>query len=125
MMLGWALTFPNGTYSEFCLMNTLAYHCFDFLVGWIATIRLLGDTFEIEGFFVWHTIMAVLMCIVWLVLFTLTVIAFWKGKIFLAKDEDVLQDMGVEKNRVSESETSTLADSTEKPPHNAHGYNYV
>ncbi|KAI0790246.1 voltage-dependent anion channel [Irpex lacteus] len=101
----WALTFPN--------------------VGWIATIRLLGDTFEIEGFFVWHTIMAILMCIVWLILFTLTVIAFWKGKIFLAKDEDVLQDMGVEKNRVSESETSTLADSTEKPPHNAHGYNYV
>ncbi|KAF8473685.1 hypothetical protein DFH94DRAFT_763654 [Russula ochroleuca] len=37
----WALTFPN--------------------VGWISTLRVLGDTLQIPGFFVLHTIMAVLM----------------------------------------------------------------
>lgn len=61
-------------------------------VGWIATIRVLGDIFNLEGFFVWHLIMAVAMCTVWIILFTLTALAFWKGKIFLAKDEEVLQD---------------------------------
>ncbi|KAK7677832.1 hypothetical protein QCA50_019144 [Cerrena zonata] len=68
----WALTFPN--------------------VGWIATIRALGDIFNLNGFFVWHTIMAVLMCTVWVVLILLTILAFWKGKIFYAKDEDVIKD---------------------------------
>ena len=70
-------------------------------------------------------IMVIIMCIVWLVLFSLTAVAFWKGKIFMAKDEDVINDMLAEKNNGSESETSTLADSTEKPSHNLHGHNYV
>jgi tellurite resistance protein TehA-like permease len=70
--LGWALTFPN--------------------VGWISTLRVLGDTLQIPGFFVLHTIMAILMCTVWVVLFGLTAVAFWKGKIFLAAEEDVLRD---------------------------------
>ena len=65
---------------------------FTLAVGWISTIRALGDIFELKGFFVWHTTMAVIMCIVWIVLFTLTVFAFFKGKIFMAKDEDVLKD---------------------------------
>ncbi|TFK83850.1 hypothetical protein K466DRAFT_244364 [Polyporus arcularius HHB13444] len=68
----WALTFPN--------------------VGWISTIRVLGDTFELEGFFTWHLIMTIIMCTVWVVLFVLTVVAFFKGKIFLAKPEEVIQD---------------------------------
>jgi len=68
----WALTFPN--------------------VGWISTLRVLGDTLQIPGFFVLHAIMAVLMCMVWTVLFGLTVVAFWKGKIFLAEEADVLRD---------------------------------
>ncbi|KAH9166888.1 voltage-dependent anion channel-domain-containing protein [Lactarius sanguifluus] len=68
----WALTFPN--------------------VGWITTLRVLGDALDIPGFFVVHTVMAVLMCIVWLVLFSLTILAFWKGKIFLAAETDVLRD---------------------------------
>lgn len=38
-------------------------------------------------------VMAVLMCTVWVVLFSLTVLAFWKGKIFYARDEDVLKDI--------------------------------
>ena len=70
-------------------------------------------------------IMVIIMCIVWLVLFSLTAVAFWKGKIFMAKDEDVINDMLTEKNNGSESETSTLADATEKPSHNLHGHNYV
>ena len=36
--------------------------------------------------------MTILMCVVWIILFTLTLLAFWKGKIFLAKDEDVWMD---------------------------------
>jgi hypothetical protein len=32
------------------------------------------------------------MCTVWVVLFGLTAVAFWKGKIFLAAEEDVLRD---------------------------------
>ncbi|KAH9989571.1 voltage-dependent anion channel [Russula vinacea] len=70
--LSWALTFPN--------------------VGWISTLRVLGDTLQIPGFFVLHTIMTVLMCMVWAVLFGLTVLAFWKGKIFFADEADVLRD---------------------------------
>ncbi|TCD62836.1 hypothetical protein EIP91_006349 [Steccherinum ochraceum] len=69
----WALTFPN--------------------VGWISTIRVLGDIFELKGFFIWHLIMAVVMCTLWVVLFSLTLWAFFKGKIFYAKDEDILQDI--------------------------------
>ncbi len=53
---------------------------------------MLGDTFELEGFFTWHLIMTVIMCTVWVVLFVLTVVAFFKGKIFLAKPEEVIQD---------------------------------
>ncbi|EIN03552.1 hypothetical protein PUNSTDRAFT_146990 [Punctularia strigosozonata HHB-11173 SS5] len=68
----WALTFPN--------------------VGWIATTKVLADTFVIPGFYVVHLIMVILMCIAWLILFALTILAFWKGKIFMAKDEEVLRD---------------------------------
>ncbi|KAJ8468645.1 hypothetical protein ONZ45_g17174 [Pleurotus djamor] len=68
----WALTFPN--------------------VGWIATMRLLGDIFRINGFYVTHAIMAILICVVWLILFVLTIIAFWKGLIFQSKEEDVIKD---------------------------------
>ncbi|EIW57040.1 uncharacterized protein TRAVEDRAFT_151665 [Trametes versicolor FP-101664 SS1] len=68
----WALTFPN--------------------VGWISTIRVLGDIFKLKGFFIWHLIMAIIMTTVWAVLFVLTVLAFCKGKIFLAKSEEVIKD---------------------------------
>lgn len=61
-------------------------------VGWISTIRVLGDTFNIPGFYIWHLVMSILICVVWVVLFVLTAIAFWKGEIFLAKSEDVLKD---------------------------------
>jgi hypothetical protein len=38
--------------------------------------------------------MTVLMFATWVVLIIFTVMAFWKGKIFLAKPEDVLKDSG-------------------------------
>jgi hypothetical protein len=69
---GWALTFPN--------------------VGWINTLRALGDIFGIKGFSVWHAIMTFLVCMVWLILFGLTILAFVRGKIFMAKDADVWKD---------------------------------
>jgi uncharacterized membrane protein YhdT len=72
MRTGWALTFPN--------------------VGWINTLRALGDIFGIKGFSVWHAIMTFLVCMVWLILFCLTILAFVRGKIFLAKDADVWRD---------------------------------
>ncbi len=74
------------------------------LVGWISTIRVLGDIFDLQGFFVWHLIMSILMCTVWVVLFALTAVAFWKGKIFLAKDEDVLKD-SVKQKELNEKES--------------------
>lgn len=36
--------------------------------------------------------MTILMCITWLILFVLTIVAFWRGLIFRSKDEDVLKD---------------------------------
>lgn len=53
---------------------------------------MLGDIFKLKGFFIWHLIMAITMTTVWAVLFVLTVVAFCKGKIFLAKSEEVIQD---------------------------------
>ena len=61
-------------------------------MGWISTVRVLGDIFELRGFHTWHLVMTVLMCAVWLVLFFFTVWAFVKGKIFMAKPEEVIQD---------------------------------
>ena len=48
-------------------------------MGWISTIRALGDVFGIEGFFTWHLVMTILLCSVWVVLFVLTVVAFVKS----------------------------------------------
>ncbi|KAI0284771.1 voltage-dependent anion channel, partial [Russula brevipes] len=61
-------------------------------LGWISSLRVLGDTLQIPGFFVLHMIMAIVMCVVWVVLIGLTALAFWKGKIFLATEADVLRD---------------------------------
>ncbi|KAF9013541.1 voltage-dependent anion channel-domain-containing protein [Cyathus striatus] len=68
----WALTFPN--------------------VGWISTVNALGEILEIQGLITLHLIMAIGMCLVWIILFVLTVIAFLEGDIFTSKDEDVLMD---------------------------------
>ena len=48
--------------------------------------------------------MAIIMCSVWTILFFLTILAFWKGKIFLAKDEDVWKDTIVPPEENTESD---------------------
>ena len=63
-----------------------------FTVGWILTLRKLGDIFQVNGFNIWHLVMTILMCVTWAVLFVLTAIAFWKGKIFFSTPEDILRD---------------------------------
>ncbi|KAJ7600758.1 voltage-dependent anion channel [Mycena floridula] len=68
----WALTFPN--------------------VGWISTLRVIGDIFQIKGFHILHFIMTTLMCITWAVLFVLTLLAFYQGKILISKPEDVAHE---------------------------------
>ncbi|TFL01185.1 voltage-dependent anion channel [Pterulicium gracile] len=68
----WALTFPN--------------------VGWISTLRVLGDTFDIPGFYTVHLVMTILMVVTWVVLFVLTIVAFSKGLILMSPDEDVAKD---------------------------------
>jgi len=71
----WALTFPN--------------------VGWIATLRVLGDALNIKFFYILHAIFAFLMLAVWCVLIILTGYAIWKGVILKSKPEDVIRDTRV------------------------------
>ena len=66
-------------------------------MGFISVIRVLADVFDLPGFIVWHTVMVVFICITWAVLFFLTLMAFWRGKIFFAKPEDVLKDVPASK----------------------------
>jgi tellurite resistance protein TehA-like permease len=68
----WALTFPN--------------------IGWIATLRVLGDTFGIRGFFTLHLILVIALCITYVILAGFTAYAFYRGEIFYAKPEDVVRD---------------------------------
>lgn len=98
-------------------------------VGWIATLRAYGDVFDIQFFFALHLTMTILMCIVWAILFVLTVVAFWKGLIFRSKDEDVLNDFNLAlapsdekfenelKERRSDSPTLGYLDSDDQGTH--------
>ncbi|TFK40496.1 voltage-dependent anion channel [Crucibulum laeve] len=92
----WALTFPN--------------------VGWIATLRILGRIFQIKGFTIVHLIMTILMCITWAVLFVLTLVAFFNGRIFISKPEDVLKDSIPFKDPQTESLDMEEKDYTEHSP---------
>jgi len=74
-------------------------------VGFISVIRVLADIFDLPGFIVWHTIMVILICITWVVLFFLTLMAFWRGKIFFADPEDVLKDTPTSKQQDDEERT--------------------
>ncbi|TFK27689.1 hypothetical protein FA15DRAFT_635310 [Coprinopsis marcescibilis] len=68
----WALTFPN--------------------VGWILALRVPGDLFHLQAFKVLHLICCCLLTATWAILFTLTIVAFFKGFIFNSNDEDVVKD---------------------------------
>ncbi|KAF8752864.1 Voltage-dependent anion channel [Rhizoctonia solani] len=78
----WALTFPN--------------------VGWINTLMVLGKIFGISGFDEWHLVMTVLVCATWIVLFSFTVVAFWKGEIFMSRNEDIHADISFTKPKNEE-----------------------
>lgn len=86
------MTFPNGKSCSFVPVSPLITALSFSVVGWINSLRVLGDTFKIEGFYTVHLIMTILICIAWLVLITLTLMAFWKGLIFRSKEEDVIKD---------------------------------
>ncbi|KAF8341350.1 voltage-dependent anion channel-domain-containing protein [Cantharellus anzutake] len=62
----WALTFPN--------------------VGWITTVKLLGDHLHIPGFYIVHDVLTIAMCLTWLVLVICTSIAFLRHEIFFEQD---------------------------------------
>ena len=53
---------------------------------------VVGDTFNLRGFHIWHSVMAALMVFTWVVLFVFTVIAFAKGKILIADGAAVMRD---------------------------------
>lgn len=55
---------------------------------------MIGKTFEIQGLLTVHLVMAVLICVTWVVLFALTLLAFCKGRIFISDEADVLKDAG-------------------------------
>ena len=67
-------------------------HDFTIAVGWILALRKIGDTFDSNFFYVWNTVMTVLMCFTWTVLIILTIVAFCKGKIFISPPEDIVKD---------------------------------
>lgn len=79
---GWALTFPN--------------------VGWINTIMALSQIFGVSGFKQWHLAMTTLICLAWIVLFSFTVLAFYKGEIFLSGNEEIYADLSVGKQKPEE-----------------------
>lgn len=106
---GWALTFPNGEQLKRSLSHFSYLMRQFFSVGWIATLRVLGDIFDIKGFFIVHLIFAILMCLTWTILFVLTVMAFWKGLIFRSKEEDVLNDSVVPPYKEKPSYSGSMA----------------
>lgn len=61
-------------------------------MGWISAIRLFGDIFDLEGFYILHLIFVVFMCMTWFILAGLTALAFWRGEILFAREEDVVRD---------------------------------
>jgi hypothetical protein len=49
--------------------------------------------------------MAAIMVLTWFVLAYLTAAAFWKGEIFMAKTEDVLEDIKYDRMKGASSDT--------------------
>ncbi|KAL0577115.1 hypothetical protein V5O48_004868 [Marasmius crinis-equi] len=97
----WALTFPN--------------------VGWINTTKVLAKELNIKGLLTVHAIFTVLIFLTWIILIVLTILAFWKGLIFLSKEEDVIRDtVGVE---VLNSDADSIEQ--EKHSHGVQGHNHV
>ena len=84
----WSLTFPNGT--SFSFPHPIPTD--SSVVGWILSLRKIGDTFDCQFFWTWNIVMTVAMCVTWTVLITLTITAFCQGKIFTSPREDIIKD---------------------------------
>lgn len=69
---GWALTFPN--------------------VGWIGSLGALADALKIPGLRTVQVVCVIIIAGLWLVLATLTVVAFWRGLILRSQSDAVLAD---------------------------------
>ena len=74
------------------LISAIGTNPFRRIVGWILTLRKLGDIFNVSGFHTWNLVMTIVMVVTWFVLFGFTVVAFWKGKIFISPAEAVIRD---------------------------------
>ena len=73
MYAGWALTFPN--------------------VGWIGSLGALSDALKITGLRTVQIVCVVVIATLWVILATLTFIAFWRGLILRSKSEAVIADV--------------------------------
>ena len=113
-------------YTLFCarvLTDVLLSPLLSIAVGWISTIRALGDVFDIHGFYTWHLIMTILLCSVWVILFALTIWAFIKGKIFLAKPEEVIKDTVGPKAAEERSRRASMQ--SDAPSYNKEAHHHV
>ncbi|KAG0143471.1 hypothetical protein CROQUDRAFT_48789, partial [Cronartium quercuum f. sp. fusiforme G11] len=81
----WATTFPN--------------------VGMTVTLRLLGDLFRSKILYVVQDIMTLFVCCAYVVAFSCTFLAIYKGKILLSSKEEVARDS----SRVDVGDASELA----------------
>lgn len=68
----WALTFPN--------------------VGWILALRALSNVFEAGFLRIIHIVCCVILLLIWIVLFFLTCVAFYRGIILESSPEEVMKD---------------------------------
>ena len=112
------MTFPNGESPLGGVGNFFFSETNDRLVGWILTLRKLGDIFSISGFHTWNLVMTVLMVSTWVILFILTALAFWEGKIFISSSEAVIQDSytihASEKQRERDPELGVQSDGAQE-----------
>ncbi|KZV65106.1 hypothetical protein PENSPDRAFT_690169 [Peniophora sp. CONT] len=68
----WALTFPN--------------------VGWIGSLGALSDALKIPGLRTVQIVCVIIIAMLWLVLATLTFVAFWRGLILRSQSDAVIAD---------------------------------
>ena len=61
-------------------------------VGWILCFRTLGDIFDVRAFIIIHIVFCCILGLIWIIIFTLTLAAFFKGFILNSEAEDVLKD---------------------------------
>ena len=87
------------------------------LVGMISTILVIGDIFECKFLWIVHAIFTIAMVIVWFILMTFTIIAFWKGQIFCSPPEAVIQDCKPYLMSKKHQKSKNAASSSDSPPY--------